>query len=185
MSLIIAWYADWLHGMLVVVIDRMRMITWLHGVWFVEIYKALHGMLVVVLNVIFIHFYHSHPYPSPRPGKYCHLKKRRKIVLFHRSMLFIVYKMTILSVYILYTKIDWSEIEKSMGLKLIYNARYTLHISHFLVNTIYTHLVNLIYYHLLNYPYYTNYPITYSIQLYRYYNTCNYIVTILISTIYQ
>ena len=25
--------------------------------------------------------------------------------------------------------------------------------------------------HLLNYPYYINYPITYSIQLYRYYNT--------------
>ena len=48
MSLIIAWYADWLHGMLVVVIDRMYMITWLHGVLFVEIYKALHGMWFVV-----------------------------------------------------------------------------------------------------------------------------------------
>ena len=32
--------------------------------------------------------------------------------------------------------------------------------------------VNPIYYHLLNYPYYTNcYNISYSIQLYRYYNT--------------
>ena len=111
---------------LIIVIYRMRMITWLHGVWFVEIYKALHGMLVVVLNTIFIHFYHSHPYPSPRPGKYCHLKKRRKIALFHRSMLFIVYKMTILSVYILYTKIDWSEIEK-----LISQNRYITHVIYY------------------------------------------------------
>ena len=47
-SLIIALYVVWLHGMLVVVIDRMYMITWLHGVWFVEIYKALHGMWFVV-----------------------------------------------------------------------------------------------------------------------------------------
>ena len=133
------------------------------------------------ISTIFIHIL------APRPGKCCHLKKRRKIALFHCFMLFIVYKMTILSVYILYTKIDWSEIEKSISLKLIYNARYTLHISHFLVNTIYPHLVNTIYCHLLNYPYYTNYPITYSIQLYRYYNTVTtmqHIVTVQYITIY-
>ena len=48
---------------------------WLHGVWF------------VVLNAIFFHFYQLHPDPSPRPGKCCHLKKRRKIALCGRIAL--------------------------------------------------------------------------------------------------
>ena len=59
--------------MIIIVIYRMRMR--LCGMWFVEIYKALHGMWFVVLNANFIHFYQLHPYPSPRPGKCCHLKK--------------------------------------------------------------------------------------------------------------
>ena len=53
----------------------------------------LHGMLVVVLNVNFIHFYHFHPYPSPRPGKCCQYQKRPEIALcgcitlFYRHMI--------------------------------------------------------------------------------------------------
>ena len=82
------------------------------------------------------------------------------------------------------------------SLKSIYNARYILHISHFLVNHIYPHIVNLIYYHLLNYPYYTNYYTTQDTTIfttiisilqycYSYVIHCNYIVTILISITYR
>ena len=71
------------------------------AIWFVKTYKTLRVVLVVVLNANFFHFYQLHPYPSPGTGKYYHLKKRRKIALFHGIGLFIAYKMTILSVYIL------------------------------------------------------------------------------------
>ena len=66
------------------------------------------------------------------------------------------------------------------SLKSIYNTRYTLHISHFLVNHIYPTIVNTIYYHLVNLIYSTIHIIpttilhniqSHSIQLYRYYNT--------------
>ena len=43
----------------------------------------LRAMWIVVLNANFPHFYQLHPYPSPRPGKCCYLKKRRKIALSH------------------------------------------------------------------------------------------------------
>ena len=54
----------------------MKYADWLHSMWF------------VVLNAIFFHFYQLHPYPSPRPEKYCYLKKRRKIALCGRIALF-------------------------------------------------------------------------------------------------
>ena len=61
----------------------------------------------------------------------------------------------------------------TVSIELIQLIRaYALPDMQFLVNIIYYHLVNPYYYHLLNYPYYTNcYNISYSIQLYRYYNT--------------
>lgn len=48
-------------------------------------------MWFVVLNAIFFHFYLFHPYPSPRPGKCCHLKKRLQIALCGRIALFYRY----------------------------------------------------------------------------------------------
>ena len=51
----------------------------------------LHGLLVVVLNANFSYFYHFHPYPSPCLGKCCHLKKRLKIALCGRIALFYLY----------------------------------------------------------------------------------------------
>ena len=82
------------------------------------------------------------------------------------------------------------------SLKSIYVACYVLHVSHFLVNTIYHNIVNPIYYHFPNYSYYTN---CYNIQdttifttiisilqyCYRYAIHCNYIVTIIISITYR
>ena len=73
---------------------------------------------------------------------------------------------------------------------------YVLPDMQFLVNHIYLHLVNLIYYHLLNYPYYTIsyhilYHTIYSHIHYNYINIttllsyCNYIVTIIITTLYS
>ena len=56
--------------------------------------------------------------------------------------------------------------------KIVYVARYTLHVSHFLVNTIYPHIVNIIYSTTHIIPTTILYKIQlYSIQLYRYYNT--------------
>lgn len=47
----------------------------LQVLWFVIKYIALRVTWFVVLNAIFFHFYHLHPYPSPRPGKCCYLEK--------------------------------------------------------------------------------------------------------------
>ena len=69
---------------------------------------------------------------------------------------------------------------------------YALPDMQFLVNHIYHQLVNLIYYHLLNYPYYTILdPIIFTTIIsilqycYRYVIHCNYIVTIIITTLYS
>ena len=112
-------------------------------------------MWFVVLNAIFFHFYHFHPYPSPGTGKYYHLKKRPEIALCGRISLFYLHMIPNGVIFgIIEQKFGNWKINKS---KLIYNARYTLHVSHFLVNTIYHNIVNHIYYHLPNYPYYTKY----------------------------
>ena len=66
----------------------MKYADWLHGMWF------------VVLNANFIHFYHFHPYPSPRPGKCCQYKKHRKIALCGRIALFYLYLLDFQQVYI-------------------------------------------------------------------------------------
>ena len=136
MSLIIALYVVWLHGMLVVVIDRMRMITWLHGVWFVEIYKALHGMWFVVLNANFIRSYHFHPYPSPRPGKCCHLKKRRKIALCGRIALFYLHMIPYGVIFFIIEQKFENDRPESIVQNLIV-ARCALHDIIFLLNHIY------------------------------------------------
>ena len=52
----------------------------------------------------------------------------------------------------------------------IYNGRYITRVTHYAIFCKH-HLPHHSKYHLLNYPYYTNYFITYSLQLYRYYNT--------------
>ena len=83
-----------------------------------------------------------------------------------------------------------SKIFLTVSIELIQLIRaYALPDMQFLVNTIYPHLVNTIYSTIHIIP--TTIPhkiLSYSIQLYRYYNTvihCNYIVTILITTLYS
>ena len=148
----------------------MCMITWLHGVWFVEIYKALHGMWFVVLNANFIRSYHFHPYPSPRHGKCCHLKKRRKIALCGRIALFYLHMIPYGVIFFIIEQKFENDRLKSTGQKIDCSPlRITWY--NFFVKPYLQIPVNIIYYHFPNYPYYTNYPIAYSIQLYRYYNT--------------
>ena len=121
---------------------------------------TLRAMWFVVLNAIFFHFYHFHPYPSPGTGNCCHLKKHRKIALFHCIALFYRHMIPNGVIFgIIEQKFENDESE-STGQKNGYVAHHALHISHFLVitihftivNTIYHNIVNLIYYHLLNYP---------------------------------
>ena len=149
-------------------------------------------MWFVVLNAIFFHFYHSHPYPSPRPGKCCHLKKRRKIALCGRIALFYLHMIPYGVIFcIIEQKIENGRLKSiyqnwicSM-LRITYIAFFAKHYFPTLSKS-----------HLLNYPYYTIY---YAIQdsmifttiisilqyCYSYVIHCNYIVTIIITTIYS
>ena len=73
---------------IIMIMNRMCMRS---AMWFVKTYKILRVLWFVVLNAIFFHFYLFHPYPSPRPGKYYHLKKRLQIALCGRIPLFYLY----------------------------------------------------------------------------------------------
>ena len=146
----------------------MKYADWLHGMWF------------VVLNAIFIHFYHFHPYPSPRPVKYCHLKKRRKTALCGRIALFYLHMIPYGVIFgIIEQKIENGGSESIVQnwtcsmLRITYIAFFgKQHFPHHSKQPFTTTIVNPIYYHFPNYPYYTNcYNISYSLQLYRYYNT--------------
>ena len=86
-----------------------------------------------MLNANFIHFYQLHPDPSPRPGKCCHLKKRRKIALCRRYFKKVGYNHT-LSYFFILSRISWSLPRKNRCPK---NGTHTrvLDIVRFLVNT--------------------------------------------------
>ena len=61
--------------------------------------------------------------------------------------------------------------DQNRRVKIWYVVRYALHISHFLVNTIYHNIVNLISSTTHIIPTILSHQISYSIQWYRYYNT--------------
>ena len=117
-----------------------------------------------MLNANFIHFYHFHPYPSPRPGKCCHLKKRRKTALCGRIALLYQHMIPYGVIFGIIEQKFENGRSKSIDqnwicsmLRITYIAFFGKPYLHRPVNTISLHIVNLIYYHLPNYPYYTNY----------------------------
>ena len=118
--------------------DLLLMIKhiWLRVMWF------------VVLNAIFPHFYHFHPYPSPRTGKYYHLKKHRKIALCGRIAIFYLH-MTPYGVIFLHYRTKIQKLQIRIDGQKMNCSAFVLHVLYFLVNTIYL-LVNTIYPHIVN-----------------------------------
>ena len=129
---------------------------WLQVMWF------------VVLNAIFFHFYHFHPYPSPGTVKYYHLKKRPEIALCRRISLFYLHMMPNGVIFgIIEQKFEKWQIKIDRSKIDICSTSRITHIVFFGKH----HLPHYSKYNLLNYPYYTNHSIAYSLQLYRYSNT--------------
>ena len=99
----------------------------LRGMWFVVGFVWLHVVLVVVLNANFIHFYQLHPYPSPPSWKILSVQKTPEnstLWAYHLILPTFVGFPTSLH---LSTKIDWSEIEKSIS-----QNRYITHVIHYI-----------------------------------------------------
>ena len=143
-SYVICCFFVWLHVVLVVVIDRMRMITW---------------YMVCCAKCQFPPFLPFSSITMPPSWKMLTVSKTPENSTLRAYRLILPAYDTIRSHFLYYRTKFWKWQIKIDSLKSIYNTRYTLHDMHFLVNTIYYHLVNLIYYHLPNYPYYTNYYI--------------------------
>ena len=132
------------------------MITWyaicclmtiqLQVVWFVIKYIELRVTWFVVLNAIFFHFYHFHPYPSPRPGKYYHLKKRLQIALCGRIPLFYLHMIPYGVIFFIIEQKFENVRSESTGQKLDDPARVTWctlfgkHYLHSYVNLIYINM---------------------------------------------
>ena len=150
------------------------MIMLLHGVWVMEIYMTLHVVLVVVIDrmcmitwcVICCAKCHFHPFlpassitmpPSWKLLPSLKTPVNRTLRAYRLILPAFVGFPTSLHI------VDQNRLIRNWKIdkpKSIYNACYTLHVSHFLVDIIqYTILHN------------TLHKISYSLQLYRYSNT--------------
>ena len=73
---------------IIIVMNRMYMIALLHAMWFRDVdYLSLYDITGCVVCCAKCQFHPFLPFSSitmPRPGKYYHLKKRRKIALCGR-----------------------------------------------------------------------------------------------------